>query len=267
VNFSELQRAVQHHVLHADTAVLPEINESPKVSRAIRLSIYSNAYRLRLIEALGENFRQLLALLGDEAFNAIALEYIAAHPPQHYSIRWYGAELGRYLLETRSIQPWFGELAQWDWGLVSAFDAANATPVEVDALAAIEPDQWWTLRFDLHPSFRHLRLRTNAQAIYKALIDKTEPPEPMVLEVEQDWLIWRQELTTRFRSMLVGEARALELVSAGATFEELCEALCEWYDTEAVPTQAATLLKSWVTEGLIIAVRTTATDSGDDASE
>lgn len=255
MNFSELQRAVQRHVLHADSAVLPEVNDSPKVPREIRLGIYANAYRARLIEALGENFPQLLAALGDAAFDAMALEYIDGHPSMHYSIRWFGAELGRYLLETRSTQPWFGELAEWEWTLVSAFDAPNATPLAAAALAGIEPDQWWTLRFDLHPSFRQLRLRTNAQVIYKALANEAEPPEPTLLEAEQDWLVWRQELTTRFRSMVVGEARALELVRTDATFEDLCEALCEWYEEEAVPTQAATLLQNWVAEGLIIAVR------------
>jgi hypothetical protein len=255
VNFSELQRAVQRHVMQADDAVLPHINESAKVPVAIRLGIYSSAYRLRLIEALGSNYPQLQALLGDEAFDGLAREYIDAHPSVHFSIRWFGSHLEAYLRATRPTQPWFGEFAQWEWALVSAFDAANATPVPVTALAAIEPERWWTLRFDLHPSLQQLALHTNAPAVYKALTADSDVPDPLILDVEQDWLLWRRELTTHFRSAAASEARALQLVRSDATFEDLCEALCQWYSEEEVPAQAAGLLKSWVAEGLIVSVR------------
>jgi hypothetical protein len=254
VNFAELQRAVQRHVMHADTAVLGEINESAKVPLAIRLGIYSNAYRLRLIEGLGANFPQLPQVLGDEGFAALALEYIDAHPSRHFSIRWFGAELAEYLRSTRPTQPWFAELAEWQWALTEVFDAADATPIEATALAAVDPEHWWTLRFELHPSMRLLHLQTNAPAIYKALGNEAEPPEPAVLETAQDWLLWRQELTSQFRSISPAEARALALVHGGGTFEDLCEALCEWYSETEVPAQAATLLKGWVAEGLIVAV-------------
>ena len=255
MNFSELQRAVQRHVMHADTAVLPEVNESAKVPVAVRLGIYSNAYRLRLIEGLGANFPQLQAVLGDEAFSALALEYIDAHPSMHFSIRYFGSELEPYLRETRPTQPWFAELAQWEWSLANAFDAPDAVPVDAATLAGIEPERWWTLRFDLHPSLQLLTLHTNASAIYKALANDTDPPDPDLLETPQDWVLWRQELTTHFRSAPPGEARALQLARENATFEDLCEALCEWHAEEEVPAQAAGLLKGWVSEGLIIAVR------------
>ena len=255
MNFFELQRAVQRHVLQADTAVLPHVNESQKVPVAVRLGIYSTAYRLRLIEGLASNYPQLQSLLGDEAFAALALEYIDAHPSVHFSIRWFGAELEAYLRATRVTQPWFAELAQWEWALAAAFDAADAAPVPVAALAEIEPERWWTLRFDLHPSLQQLALRSNAAAVFKALTTDTDPPDPVILDAEQDWLLWRRGLTTHFRSAAASEARALQLVRSDATFEDLCEALCAWYSEEEVPARAAVFLKSWIAEGWIITVR------------
>lgn len=255
MNFAELQRAVQRHVVHGDTAVLPEVNESDKVPLTVRLGIYSNAYRLRLIEGLGANYPQLQSLLGDEKFQALALEYIEAHPSVHFSIRWFGAELETYLRQTRPTQPWFAELAQWEWALANAFDATDATPIDAAVLAGIEPERWWTLRFELHPSLQLLALETNCASIYKALANEAEPPDPVQLSSAQHWLLWRLELTSRFRSAQPSEVRALTLVRAAGTFEDLCEALCEWYPDEEVPAQAATLLKLWVAEGLIVAVR------------
>lgn len=255
MDFSELQRAVQRHVMHADTAVLPHVNESDKVPVAVRLGIYSNAYRMRLIEGLGANYPQLHSVLGDEAFGGLAMEYLESHPSMHFSIRWFGSELANYLLATRESQPWFAELARWEWALATAFDAADAAPVEMSVLAEIEPERWWTLRFDLHPSVQHLSLRTNAPAIFKALTTEVDPPQPEILPAEQGWVLWRQDLTTHFRSTAASEARSLQLVRADATFEELCEALCEWYAEEEVPTHAAGQLKSWIASGLITAVR------------
>jgi Putative DNA-binding domain len=255
VDFSQLQRAVQRHVLQADAAVLPHINESQRVPVAVRLRIYSDGYRLRLIEALADNYSQLQAVLGDEAFVALALEYIDAHPSTHFSIRWFGADLGTHLLTTRPTQPWFAELAQWEWALTCAFDAADATPVAVEALASVEPERWWSLRFDLHPSVQQLAMQTNAPEVYKALSNDTDPPEPVILDTQQDWLLWRQDLTTNFRSAAASEARALHLVRSDATFEDLCEALCDWYPEDEVPTHAASLLKSWLTAGMIVNIR------------
>lgn len=255
VDFSELQRAVQRHVMHADAAVMPHINESAKVPAATRLRIYSNAYRWRLVEGLGGNYPQLQALLGDEAFAALALEYLDAHPSKHFSVRWFGSELEAYLRETRPTQPWFAELAQWEWALAAAFDAADVAPVAIDALANIEPERWWTLRFDLHPSLQQLTLRTNAGAIFKAVSNDADVPDPVILETEQDWLLWRRELTTHFRSATASEMQALQLVRSDTTFEGLCEALCAWYPEEEVPAQAAGLLKCWIVEGLITTIR------------
>jgi hypothetical protein len=255
VDFSQLQRAVQRHVLQADTGVLPHINESQRVPVAVRLGIYSDGYRLRLIEALADNYSQLKAVLGDEAFAAVALEYIDSHPSTHFSIRWFGADLETYLRTTRPTQPWFADLAQWEWALTCAFDAADAIPLPVEALATVEPERWWTLRFDLHPSVQLLALQTNAPVIFKALSNEIDPPEPVILEVQQDWLLWRQELTTNFRSTAASEARALQLVRSDATFEDLCEALCDWHAEDEVPAHAASLLKSWLAASMIVKVR------------
>lgn len=255
VDFTELQRAIQRNVMLADEAALSHVNESAKVPVAIRLGIYSNAYRLRLIEGLASNFPQLQAVVGDEAFASLALAYIDAHPSQHFSIRYFGSELEAYLRDAHPTQPWFAEIAKWEWALAAAFDAADVEPLTVAVLAEIDPEKWWTLRFDLHPSLQVLSLHTNAAAVFKALTSETDPPEPTTSEVAQDWLLWRRDLTTQYRSATVSEARALELVRNDATFEDLCEALCEWYSEEDVPMQAAGLLKTWMTEGLITAVR------------
>ena len=68
------------------------------------------------------------------------------------------------------------------------------------------------------------------------------------------WLIWRRQLKTRWRSLDVDEAWALEQAASGADFAAVCEGLLEWIDAEQLSLRAAGLLKQWVGDGLLLRV-------------
>ena len=55
--------------------------------------------------------------------------------------------------------------------------------------------------------------------------------------------------------MEVDEAWALDQARAGLNFPELCEGLCEWIDAEHAANRAASFLKQWVVDGLIVGVK------------
>lgn len=263
MNLERLQRAMQDHVLHGDTAIVAQINATGQDSAgqdcggqnlgAIRLAIYADAYRLRLIDALAHNYPRLQQLLGVETFAELAQRYIDKHPSASVSVRWYGHQLGDELSEDQG-QPRLAEFARWEWAIAAAFDAQDASPLNEAALTEIEPAAWPTLRFRFHPSVQRLQLHTNAPAAFKALSDETDCPAPVILESPQHWLIWRQDLTTRYRSLTREEAQALDTLRNDGTFEQLCEVLCEWHEPGEVPVQAATFLKGWVGGGLVVGV-------------
>ena len=83
----ELQRDMQRHLLGEASGVTAAIVDAPPLAAADRLAIYRNAYQVRLIDALGETYPVLHALLGDEDFAALGAEFVAAHPSAHRSIR------------------------------------------------------------------------------------------------------------------------------------------------------------------------------------
>lgn len=251
MKLAELQRQFQHHVLTGDATVADAIEFSERAPAATRLGVYSNAYRARLIEALAASYPHLRECMGEAAFTQAALEYIASHPSHFCSIRWYGALLAPSLELSHRKQPWFADLAQWEWALAAASDAPDAQPIAESALAAITPDEWPALSFAFHPSVQRLAFRTNAPALFKALSDENEAPPPQRLAHEQQWLIWRQDLKTRYRSLDAVETRALDAALHGAAFEAVCDALCACCDAEEVPLRAASLLRTWLSEGLI----------------
>lgn len=249
---AELQRDFQRHVMHGHERIVDAVESTPDVPATTRLAIYSEAYRLRLTDALASTLPRLQQLLGAEEFARIASEYIDLCPSNYPSIRWFGDRLATLLERSYRHQPWIAELARWEWAIAGSFDAADGEPIGVEALGTIAPEQWPALQFEFHPSVQVVRVKTNAPALFKALTDDTSPPQGSKLDEPQAWLIWREALTTQYRSLAADEAAALEHVRTGGTFESLCDTLCAWHEPEAVPMQAAGMLKRWIVEQLIV---------------
>ena len=248
-----LQEDFQDYLLTPDARMQPHVHGSAQVSAEERLAIYANAYRLRLLEALGTDYPGLHTVLGDDEFDAMGRAYIAAHPSAYFSLRWFGDRLSEFLRSTApySQYPVFAEMATFEWAKSDAFDAADSAVANISDMAAIPPDAWPGLRFIPHHSLRRLDLRWNVPTVWKEIDAGREPPELVESEYPIAWLLWRQDLLTYFRSLNVDEAWALDALLRGETFADLCEGLTEWIDAQNVAGHAVGLLKQWLTDGLI----------------
>jgi hypothetical protein len=252
----QLQRDLQSHLLGGSSGIAAAVVDSPPLPIADRLRIYSNAYRVRLIDALDDTYPILHALLGDEMFVALGEEFVAMHPSTHRSIRWYGRELSDFLMERPPYaeQPILAEIALLEWTLAEVFDSADAAPLARAALSAVGALQWSELRFDFHPSLRRLSLHWNTAAVWQAMSREETPPDPVCAEHPLPWLLWRQDLQNYFRSMTADEAAALEAALRGENFGEICQALAEWLPEDEIPLRAASLLGLWADSGIIVAI-------------
>jgi hypothetical protein len=251
---ARVQREFQDYLLRGATAVEERVVGSARVPVATRLGIYAAAYRSRLAEALGSNYPVLAKLLGESDFAAVAANYIAAHDSPFFSIRYYGDALARFLAshEDYAAAPVLAELAQWEWAMTAAFDAADATPLAAEELQRIAPAQWAQLRFRWHPSVQRLALWWNVPQLWQALSDGDERPEMTLAAAPVQWLLWRENLTSYFRSLPKTEASTLDAARSGWPFGELCALLCEELGDSEAPAQAAALLRGWIGAGLIV---------------
>lgn len=246
-----LQRELQRAIMAG--AQSPElVPASDADDRARRFGIYTSAYRLRLQEALAHNFPVFRAYVGESAFDALALDYIDAHPSTHPSIRTFGDALARWLERHRGEAPWLAELARFEWTLGGAFDAPDDTPMSADALATIEPHQWAQLRFHFGRSVQRVTCRTNAPSLYECVADERTAPEGCREARAQEWLLWRQDLGARYRSMTSAEALAFDALASGETFGAMCGQLLEQFSEDDAPLQAAACLKRWLADELIV---------------
>ena len=252
----KVQREFQDYLLRGDTAVASQVVGTARVPVATLLGIYAEAYRSRLAEALASNYPVLAKSLGESEFSALASEYIAAHDSPFYSIRYYGDELAKFLAtrEHYAAAPVLAELAQWEWAMTSVFDAADAAPLAAQTLARIPPARWAQLRFRWHASVQRLTLWWNVPQLWQALSEERARPEMTLDATPVEWLLWRENLTSYFRSLPKTEASMLDAARGGWPFGELCALLCEELGDSEAPAQAATLLRGWITAGLIVGV-------------
>jgi hypothetical protein len=218
-----------------------------------RVSVYVEGYRLRLLEVLQDNYAGLHGMLGDEEFDRLGRAYIDAHPSTHPSVRWFGRHIADHIRETplHEEHPYLAEMADFEWAQAMVFDAADEPTVDMQALAALSPEDWAELGFQLHAAVQRLDLAWNVPQVWQALDAKTDVPELASAETARPWLLWRADFTTNWRSLGADEAWALDAVRADKNFAELCEGLCQWHEESAVALHAASLLKRWLSDGLI----------------
>lgn len=253
-----LQRDIQRYVMWPDAprAVggLRHVVDAGAISAQQRLGLYAGGYQLRLIEALQTDYPVVLALMGEGRFDAMARAYIAAHPSRHPNLRWYGAGFAAHLRRHAARRPVLGEVAQFEWAVGLAFDAADASVITLDDMARVSPELWPGLGFALHPAVQRFALQWNAPALWAAHSSASTLPRARRAAAPLNWAVWRRGQTPRYRHLPVDEAWALHAVARGRNFAQLCAGLCRWVPGDQAPMRAATLLKTWVAEGMLSAI-------------
>ena len=249
-NLAELERHLVGVVLGLERGA-ESFGGPVKADASIGLKVYVEAYALRLLEALRNDYPGLLRLAGPAEFERLGRAYIAAHPSRRPNLRWFGAELPGFLRwreEWRGL-PAFADVAAFEWAEGEAIDAADRATVDADALATIPPEAWPGLGLVFHPSFRRVELSTDIGGWFEA--ETEEAPRAQA----SSWLFWRKDLAILRRLAAPDEAAALAAAEGGAGFETVCRRLADHVGEDQAPVRAAGLLRVWLDAGMIAELR------------
>ncbi len=249
----ELQSQFQSFLLGQGAGIERSIVSTETASGDERLAVYADAYRLRLLEVLTEDFPGVKGMLGAEAFEALGRAYIGAHPSTHPSVRWFGRHLARFLREAPAYhgRPALAEMAAFEWAQGEVIDAADSPTVSVDELAALPPASWPEMRIVFQRALRRLDLAWTVPAVWRAIDEGKPPPALERADPPLPWLFWRREMEVHWRSLDDDERFALDAALAGSAFGAICEGLFERRGDADVPLRAAGFLKQWATDSLI----------------
>jgi len=230
-------------------APVDAVRSSTTFSADQRLAVYANAYRQRLVEALGSVFERCREVLGEDVFDSLALAYVESHPPTDRALRWYGDDFPEWLGAEPDCPPFAGDLATIDRGLRRAFDAADFDPVPRDDLLALTLAQWTQLRIEWHPALSIGLADPRGLALWQrevhSSLDTSVAPPPVSVA------FWRNDGLTRFRSLSTAESMLVQRMRNGSTFADAC---LDPTSPMAIDVAAAALL-GWVNDGWIATIR------------
>ena|SRR3990167_2843633 len=253
-DLKQIQDSFQQYLLQSDAGVIaPQIVSTETLPALERLSIYGNAYKARLLEALASNYPFMHTYLGDEEFYALAMAYIAKQPSSYRSIRWYGDTFPEFTRQSELSQslPYIGEIAELDWMMTLVFDAKDADIVTLEQMALISPDVWADMRFVFHSSVHRLQFGWNIVEFWQSTLSEEGGVSLAEYSSPVPWLFWRLDLTSHFISIPNDEAWALDAAMGGLNFSDICEGLCQFMNEDCVAIAAASMLKKWIASGLI----------------
>ena len=105
--------------------------------------MYRNNTRYFFRTALERTYPVVRHRVGDEHFRQLAHDYRTAHPSSHGDLHWIGEAFPAWLASRTLGTPyaWLADLARLEWACETAWAAADATPLSLDALAGTPADR------------------------------------------------------------------------------------------------------------------------------
>lgn len=253
MKLADLQALFQGDILKGGDGILTHIPDSPKESKETLFSVYRDAYVLRLVGILREDFERLHTYIGDEAFDELVRGYIAAHPSHTPNARWYGQQMPAYVASLARFeeQPIVAALARLEGALNDVFDCADVPAMQKEDLAAFAPEDFERLVFKPHPSARWFNTAVDVGAIWSALAKEETPPAVEACDPPQTLIVWRRDLTPHYRVLGREEAMMWAEMEKGVRFGILCEMLATFDDPENAALRAAQYLQNWIADGML----------------
>jgi hypothetical protein len=224
------------------------VRGSPRLPAHERLALYSRDYHLRLLDCLRSSHPALRELLGEELFDAFALDYLRVCPPHSYTLGELGSGFAHHLDRTRPADAEWAtlivELARVERAFAEVYDGPGVEGeriIGLDALAC-KPAAWWLqARLEPVPCLRLMRSRFPVGSYLSAVRGGGQPATPRAREsfialCRANWVVTVTELGAH-------EHDALRQLVAGRALGDLDE------------RQAWEWLRGWVAAGFLRGVR------------
>ncbi|MBX3183978.1 MAG: putative DNA-binding domain-containing protein [Polyangiaceae bacterium] len=228
------ERLVSPRALERDPAAVQrasvELSGSDHLSPVAQLEIYREQFWLRHTSALLEDYPALSAVLGQAAWERLTEGYLAAHPPDSFTLRDLGRALPAYVARCEWLpeQALAEDLARLEWAYVELFDAAPGAPVSHERLAAIPEGAWPTARLGIESSLQLVSARYPVAALRVELIaDPARANAPLPAPAEEHLVLYRRGLDMHREPLPALGLALLTQLRAGEPLGAACDALLQ----------------------------------------
>lgn len=186
-----------------------------------RFAVYRNNVTVGLIEAVRARFPAIERIVGDDFFDAMVRTFVRAHPPRSPILAIYGDAFPDFVagFPPAAEMPWLADVARLEAARTMAYHAADATPLDPAAFAALDPARLGAARIALHPSAVVVRSSWPLVTVW-AMNSGEAPLGPVDFGVPEDALVLRPALTVVVHRLPPGTAVLLAALAAGDTLAE-----------------------------------------------
>lgn len=224
------------------------VRDRPPLAAVERWDIYANMYFFRLRDCIQLDFAAVAGVVGGVAFHNLITDYLLAHPPSHFSLRYAGQHLPEFLdaHELSRQRPFLADLARLEYAIVDSFDAADTMPLRAEDLRGVPPQEWPGLRLTVAPAVRLLALSWPVADIWR---DAKDGKDIAPIEATKTHMrVWRRDMRVFHKTIDGREAAALATLMSGGTFAQVCDAVAT-HDDDA--EAALALLQTWLAEQVL----------------
>ena len=242
-SLAQTQNAFAKSLLDRTVPVPANIRGASRRRADRRFAVHRNNVAAGLASALAVRFPVVKRLVGDDFFRAMAHVYATAELPRSPIMLYYGETFPGFIddFEPARPIPYLGDIARVEMARGLAYHAADATPLDPDAFAALPADRLGETRVRLHPS---LSIITSSHPIYSIWHMNQDPVRftPASPWAQQAVLVARPRLKVRTQSITHGDAALIRALAAGSTM------------TEAVITAEQTVPRFCASESLAVLI-------------
>jgi hypothetical protein len=147
------------------------VKPNSRLSSLERLEIYSRSYWFRVMEAFGDDFLGVRALLGAKRFDRFRRSYLADCPSESFTMRNLGKKLVAWMEQHSALAganyAIALDMAKLEWAEIESFDSAEHERLNPADIAALAPDS----ALQLQP---HLRLIESGHEVDTLLLEIRE---------------------------------------------------------------------------------------------
>lgn len=203
--------------------LLSQIKDGDKLSAVSALGVYSEDYQARLTESLRNNYRAILALIGDEDFNILSKDYIRSFNSTSPNLDDYGNQLSDFVKNHPLINDYIflSELAHFEWNFREIFHIEQSQGLTAHELMSflLQSDNAF---MELVPSAKILQYNFLITSLY-ALKDSNSEVEPFDFEIPQFILMYKNGIVVKTQIISQIQANIIknitDLISLKACFQ------------------------------------------------
>lgn len=224
------------------------------MTREGRLEVYRDQFWQRHVPSLVEDFPTLRAVMGEATCDDLLRRYLLASPPRGWNLQRLGAGVPAFV--AAHCDGLAHDVALLDWAFMEVFDAPDAPPLDLRALASAPPDAWPLARITFLPALRHVPTSHPVVAL-RVAATRGEPWQRPAAATSRA-VVWRDAACFLHAADVDPVAAQLMIaLQAGQRLGDACASVAALYPAigaEAFDANVGTWFQQWTANGWLSAV-------------